>query len=48
MPMIQDGGGGPLDVIDMEGHAVWGAAIAARVEAGRPRRDDLNDASKGL
>ncbi len=46
MPMIRDGGGGPLDVIDMEGHAVWGAA--ARVEAGRPRRDDLNDASKGL
>ena len=38
--------GGPLNVSDMEGHAVTEQAIAACVEAGLPRRDDLNGAEQ--
>ena len=40
------GGGGPLNVMDMESHALSDAAIAACVEAGLPRRDDLNGADQ--
>ena len=36
------GQGGPLNVGDMEGHALSERAIAACAEAGLPRRDDLN------
>lgn len=39
-------GGGPLHVGDMEGHAVTEHAIAACVEAGLPRREDLNGADQ--
>ena len=38
--------GGPLNVSDMEGHALTEHAIAACVEAGLPRRDDLNGADQ--
>ena len=38
--------GGPLHVEDMEGHTVTEHAIAACVEAGLPRRADLNGADQ--
>ena len=38
--------GGPLNVSDMEGHAVTEHAISACVEAGLPLRDDLNGADQ--
>ncbi len=40
------GEGGPLHVEDMEGHAVTERAVDACVEAGLPRRDDLNGADQ--
>ncbi len=40
------GAGGPLNVTDMEAHAVSDAAIAAGVEAGLPERRDLNGADQ--
>ena len=36
------GSGGPLNVTDVEGHAVSDAAIEACVQAGVPRRADIN------
>ncbi len=43
---VLHGTGGPLNVADMEPHAVSEAAIAACTQAGLPRLDDLNGADQ--
>ena len=40
------GQGGPLNVMDQPGHAVSAAAVEAGVQAGLPRRADLNGAEQ--